>query len=366
VTFSIGARALLLAAAQGLFLAATLAGTRLASGRNGNRLLVALLMVCVLILGDAWSSLQGFERKYPHLSHASIALPLLIGPLLYLYLGSILYDRPIGRPALRHFLPFGAGLLIWSPYYLQDAETKHQLLLGTNNIPLAISLFALPKTVSLFAYTWASVRLCRQARHERPGERLCRALALLTSGLGVGMVCIATLFAAEHFQLGLPLSSDTLGGLVLTGFIYALAVVAIRLPADYQPAAPAKPKYAGKALAPAQRAEYLDRLTLSMEKDLAYRDGDLKLDTLAARLAMTPHELSQLVNDACQSNFQDYLNRWRAQALASALRDEANAGSSILELALACGFNSKSAINRSFKKHLGVTPTEFRNTPPRP
>jgi len=34
-----------------------------------------------------------------------------------------------------------------------------------------------------------------------------------------------------------------------------------------------------------------------------------------------------------------------------------------LELAIACGFNSKSALNRAFKKVTGMTPSEFKRIP---
>ena len=43
-----------------------------------------------------------------------------------------------------------------------------------------------------------------------------------------------------------------------------------------------------------------------------------------------------------------------------ALRDPARCESTILDLAMASGFNSKSALNRVFKAHAGMTPGEFR------
>ena len=111
---------------------------------------------------------------------------------------------------------------------------------------------------------------------------------------------------------------------------------------------------------PEQRAAYLTRLQESMTQEQLFRDGELKLEALAAHLALTVRELSQVVNDCCGANFQDYLNRLRVEALMSALRQPDNAGRSILELAVGCGFNSKTSLNRAFKKHLGMPPSDYR------
>ena len=111
------------------------------------------------------------------------------------------------------------------------------------------------------------------------------------------------------------------------------------------------------------RAQFLAQLLQKMEQDQVYKNGDLKLETLAEILALTPHELSQLVNVECGTNFQDFLNRYRVEALKQQLHDMANQQKTVLELAVACGFNSKSAMNRAFKKLTGMTPSEFRREP---
>jgi AraC-like DNA-binding protein len=145
--------------------------------------------------------------------------------------------------------------------------------------------------------------------------------------------------------------------------VSATALLAMRVPLGYKPQQePEKPRYGGKRLSEPDRSRFLAALTASMEQEYAYRDGELTLNSLAARLAMTGHELSQLINDACGVNFQDYLNRYRVEEIKSALRGGEQAEDGVLELALAAGFNSKSAFNRAFKKHTGVTPSEFRRT----
>jgi len=80
-------------------------------------------------------------------------------------------------------------------------------------------------------------------------------------------------------------------------------------------------------------------------------------------VALTPHELSQLINLEYATNFPDFLNRHRVEALKQLLHDPEHQHKTVLELAIACGFNSKSALNRAFKKVTGMTPSEFKQIP---
>ncbi|HEY5676269.1 MAG TPA: helix-turn-helix domain-containing protein, partial [Myxococcales bacterium] len=47
-------------------------------------------------------------------------------------------------------------------------------------------------------------------------------------------------------------------------------------------------------------------------------------------------------------------------ALMAALADPAQRQRGVLDLALEAGFNSKSTLNSFFKRHTGLTPSEFR------
>ena len=92
-----------------------------------------------------------------------------------------------------------------------------------------------------------------------------------------------------------------------------------------------------------------------------YRDPELTLPTLADALAIPSHTLSQVLNVRLGKSFFVYVNSHRAEALKEALADGARATKGVLELAQEVGFRSKSTLNSSFKKHTGMTPTEFRS-----
>lgn len=113
-------------------------------------------------------------------------------------------------------------------------------------------------------------------------------------------------------------------------------------------------------LSPEDRERFLGRLVFSMETRELYRNGELTLGELALAVAMTPQQLSHLLHEACDSTFQEYLNGYRVEALKEALLCPKHAGETIVDLALASGFTSRSVLNRTFRKHTGTTPEQFR------
>jgi AraC-like DNA-binding protein/succinate dehydrogenase hydrophobic anchor subunit len=350
----------LLAVGQGLFLAAALLSARQPEVRNANRLLSTLLLACVAIIGHAWLGIQGLYADYPHSALAVATLGLLTGPLLYLYLGSMLFDRPLGARAWWHFLPFCLATLAMLPFYLQPAAAKLAWMLHRPAAPWYLLAAAPAKLAFFLVYIAACFRLVRRAE----AGPLVTGLARLMHIWLIGGVLSVVALGIEFLDVGLPISGDAVGGLGLMCFVYATALLALRAPLGYrpqpEPAPTPKPRYANSRLSDADRSQFLAALTHCMEERELFRDGELSLEQLAAEVAVTPHELSQLINDSCGVNFQEYLNRYRVAALQRALHDPRQAADSILDLALASGFNSKSALNRAFKKQTGLTPSEFR------
>lgn len=349
----------LAAIAQAVFLSIALLNPRQPAMRTANRLLSVLLLLFSAIIGHAWLGLNHLYQAYPHSALAIVTLGLAVGPLLYLYLHAMLSDQPLGRRALLHFAPFAVATLAMLPFYLRPADEKLAWMRAFDGWPWYLALFAVVKMGILFFYLRASYRLVQRvpADSELVADlrRLMR-IWLFSAGLSVLAVAMAAVEAE------LPLSVEAVDGGALMLFVFATAYTAMRLPLGYRPQTlpPPKPRYADKQLSTDDRDAFLARLTTCMERDQPYRNGELKLEELAAQVAMTPHELSQLINQHCGANFADFLNRYRVDALKTALHDPQQASASILDLALIAGFNSKSAMNRAFKKHAGMTPGEFR------
>lgn len=351
--------------AQGLFLGLVLLFTKQPEIQTTNRLLAALLGVFVLIMGHAWLGTNRLFGVFPHAATAIATLPLLIGPLLLLYLRGLLHGERLSRQSGLHFLLFVIALLAWTPYYLQPAAVKLSLMTTRTGMPWYLIAFTGLKVLHVCGYLWFCQRLVARADRAHPEQVLIRSVRRLTVLLGVGLALAALFFVAENVDATFPISSDLWAAGVLTAFVYGLAFYAMRLPVGYRPllapmADPVSPKPGVSLLTPDERARFLHDLTVCMEQTEVFRDGELTLEQLAERLALTPHELSQLINQSFGVNLQEYLNGYRVQALKTAISADSSQASNILDLAFAAGFNSKSSLNRVFKKHTGMTPTQFR------
>ena len=92
-----------------------------------------------------------------------------------------------------------------------------------------------------------------------------------------------------------------------------------------------------------------------------YREGQLSLKQVADELRISPHALSQVLNQTLGVTFYDYINGYRVEAVKSTLVDSRKRHLTILTLAYEAGFESKATFNNAFKKHTGLTPSQFRN-----
>jgi AraC-like DNA-binding protein len=129
-----------------------------------------------------------------------------------------------------------------------------------------------------------------------------------------------------------------------------------------EPAATASrlPKYSRSGLNESARALISERLAKRMQTSRDYLEGDLTLAELAERIGTSPQWLSQYLNEALGSSFFDYINGLRVCEAQMAMLDSARAGQSLLEVAFAAGFNSKSTFNSAFKKMTGMAPSRWR------
>jgi len=102
----------------------------------------------------------------------------------------------------------------------------------------------------------------------------------------------------------------------------------------------------------------MERLSYLMESEKVFRDMELSLASLSAKLMVTPHQLSEILNERLRSSFAAFLNGHRVREAERLLLERPE--DSILEIAFEAGFNSKAAFNSNFLRMTGMSPSEYR------
>jgi len=399
---------ILLGVLQGVVLAPVLWARR--ANRLGNRILATLVFVVALLL-----LLVDLEHRFgfaghPHLLGLGAPLPFLLGPLLYLY--AIALTRPVVRFDPRwlvHALPFVADALFMAQvFYLKGGDEKIAIARATNagHVPISLNVVTAFEIVQAFVYlllTWKALERYGKKMQgyfsdlARIDLRWLRTLVLAH----VAVWCVVLLtnmlrwIANVGSSLGAVVHLGSTFVIFLTGYVSLWqaelvqkataanvadeaeeraeakpeeAVAPSKEPEPPQPAPPEvveperspPPKYQRNRLDDAEAQELATKLQRLMAEKKLYRDSGLTLPTLADELSVPPHTLSQVLNVRIGKSFFVFVNSHRAEALKEVLARPESAERGVLELAFEVGFNSKSTLNSFFKRHTGMTPTEFR------
>jgi AraC-like DNA-binding protein len=81
---------------------------------------------------------------------------------------------------------------------------------------------------------------------------------------------------------------------------------------------------------------------------------------MADDLQIPVRDLSLLINHKLDQHFFDFINSFRIEKAKKILEDSSKNKTTVLEILYEVGFNSKSSFNTAFKKHVGLTPTQYR------
>jgi len=91
-----------------------------------------------------------------------------------------------------------------------------------------------------------------------------------------------------------------------------------------------------------------------------YQQSRLTIDELSNKLGWTVEDISDVINIGMEKNYFEFINEFRVQAIIQQMKQSKNQQATLLNIALHCGFNSKTAFNTTFKKTTGQTPSTFR------
>lgn len=324
----------------------------------------------------------GFWEQYPHLIGITHPIPLLHGPLLYLYVVfSLRKDQQFQLKDYAHFIPVAAAYLYMIPFFFfYSVEKKIMVNHGQINdyhIFMMISLAAF--VLSGITYPVLAYRLIDRFEkliHENFSfdEKInLNWLRYCIWGLALIFGTVAIFSVVQNvFEVQLPFNPDFIYYSEIILSIFFLGYFGIRHEGIFSETKINPSKIVDLEVEPKQTREYKksglkadeaelihQRLMQLMNDEKPYLEPKLTLNTLANELDISVNHLSQLINQYQGKNFYDFINGFRIAEFKARVLSPKNKHLSILAIALDSGFNSKSSFNLVFKKHTGMTPSQF-------
>jgi AraC-like DNA-binding protein len=304
-----------------------------------------------------------FYRYYPHLLYLNQPFELFLGPLVYcrfkiMIEGKMRFDR---LTALL-FAPGALAVLYFIPFFMESPEAKLASV-GFNTIRngaargtyLFIMYSAAPYLIAclvlgvIYGYRTLSKR----------GIRLLMQKKYFLSYNLLWISLVFIIYSAIISDKSLMLRWTVLLITILLILSYYLekkhAAFFLEMHKDTSAA-----RYAKSMLGGIDTGAVIERLQELMELEKNYLDADLSLQQLSSILGITPHQLSEILNDRLDTNFRSFVNSYRINAAKMLLLE--NDAMSVIRAARQCGFNSKTVFNTAFLKTEGMTPTQFKET----
>jgi len=119
------------------------------------------------------------------------------------------------------------------------------------------------------------------------------------------------------------------------------------------------PAYLRSTLSP----DDLDRIAAKLASGIAeqklHLSPELNLPSLSASLGERPQYISQTLSQRLHTTFFDFINQARVEEAQKML---VSTNLSVLDIALACGFNSRSSFYKAFKQTTEQTPSQYRRS----
>ena len=306
------------------------------------RLFALLAATLLLILAGTAVMESWLIEAVPHLARLHVPLNYLLPPLFYLWVRASL-ERTVGRHAWAHLLPALARAASLAPFYVLSGSEKLAVLAGQAPQTAVRLGFLL---VEAFVYMVLTVAVLIR----RDPERLQRPLWNGTLAMALMWGMAAVRLATGISPLWVP------AGIALMTFLVLASLVRNQAADPPQPRA----KYARSTLRDDRSDRYARQLTELFERDKPYLDPGVSLELISEKTGIRAAHVSQTINQRFSANFNEWVNGYRIREAMNHLRSPRSAHLSLVAIAEASGFASKSTFNAAFRKATGMTPSEFR------
>jgi len=286
---------------------------------------------------------------YPDISNILFVFELVWAPSLFLYAEALTKQR--AKPGIYwfyHGIPF--------LFFLVYAMLRLAIELPSPPIDLVVS-------IQVIGYNLAGLYILVRY-HRRVKENFSKDEADIRNWVAVVLLgyALACLIPPIAYYIGIYqnqtiMVKEVISFLPFLIFYNILFFNAIGNPVIIHEI-PKEEKYLGSQLTNVTAKQYLEKLNQVVESERCYLEPELTLGGLSKISGISSRYLSQIINQHKNKSFYDYINGLRTDYACKLLVTDSK--KTILEILFESGFNSKTSFNTAFKKHTGLTPSQYK------
>ncbi len=372
---------LLIGSFQGFFLSFLI----IHKGRKlfANRFLAALMFAFGLTLFSLWLSDQGLYITNPKLMFTLEGIQLLLFPVYYLYAKYLEgFSEKFSNFDLLHLFPFLVYKIFLLPYYFM---THEQILTFQNSLIIEDHPFqyiVLNWIIIIQGLVYMMLVLKVTKKYELRIKEMYSSISKIKldwlKNATYLALFITIVFMIENIlQLSGIYISESFGfsSLMAAIYIYTIGYMGLSRSGVFTELVQIESmdldnnikqsnieRYEKSGLSIENAEMYQKKLLSIMESEKPYMNSNLTLGDLAALLSISSHNLSEIINTKEKKNFFDFINHYRIEETKRELINPKKGNLTILAIAMDAGFNSKTSFNTLFKKYVGMTPTQYRDS----
>lgn len=330
--------------------------------------LSALLLVTSLIIVLGTMHFSGKTIHFIHLFRIDSPFHYLLGPVMYFYTLSIVNPNFKYRWIhWLHILPFVANYIEFIPFYTSSEAVKLEYYENFRNkgsviMPIHYLLKTILFTIYFIAqfYILKKFRLLQMRKNKSNSYLVSWFLIYMSSqfilitGVLIDLITGLELFVDPYrFAMNMIAFfhfSVMIGLLFIPNLFYGIDATEKET----------KEKYSTSKLLETDKIKIVSQLNDFIKRaDKPYLNEKISLTEVSKLLNVSSQQLSQVINEKTNYNFNDFINYYRIEEAKSLLISDSYANLTIDAIAQKAGFNSKSAFYTAFKKQTKMTPKEF-------
>ncbi len=325
-----------------------------------NHILAAFNLTTGFLIFFLFLASSKYLFKVPHVFPFQIPAVLIMGPLIYFYILTITEEKDhLEKRDFYHWIPALLALVVSIPVAVLSGAEKTEILKRIMNQEYLLFIVTGP-VVSISLVTVYFILSLKSLLSTARRDNRVHVRITIISILMLLLLIFAAFAITGVITMQMTLIRVNSIFISLSHILVYLATQRYPMLFQFATIASTKKEYTHSRLEKINIQELSTQLNFLMENEKLFCDEDISLGRLSSTLEITPHQLSQFLNEYYGKNFNAHINSYRIAEAKNLLLEDPDRNTD--SIASAAGFNSYTAFYTAFKKETNMSPAEYRRT----